>query len=94
MRTKDHCFEAEVIYLTRFHCLKSCFCFLFQQTELEQVLDHLLNCTDRLFGAGDSGGSGNISPESKHASNKSSTRREKRHRGPQIDASSPSDGGK
>ncbi|CAL8164705.1 unnamed protein product [Prunus armeniaca] len=63
------------------------------ETELEQALDHLLNCTDRLFGAGESGGSGNISPESKHASNRSSTRREKRHRGPQIDASSSSDGG-
>lgn len=60
---------------------------------MEQALDHVLNCSEKLFGAGDSGQSSRVSSESKHARNKSASRRGKRHKEPQTDASSPSDSG-
>ncbi|PRQ50927.1 putative condensin-2 complex subunit G2 [Rosa chinensis] len=64
-----------------------------EQTELEQALDHVLNCTEKLCGIGDSGQSSRVYSESKHASDKSASRREKRHREPQTHASIASDSG-
>nr|XP_011466696.1 PREDICTED: uncharacterized protein LOC101294960 isoform X2 [Fragaria vesca subsp. vesca] len=63
------------------------------QIELEQALDHVLNCTEKLCGVGDSGQSSRVHSESKHTSDKSVSRREKRHREPQTHASIPSDSG-
>ncbi|KAL6137633.1 hypothetical protein ACLB2K_062923 [Fragaria x ananassa] len=63
------------------------------QIELEQALDHVLNCTAKLCGVGDYGQSSRVHSESKHTSDESVSRREKRHREPQTHASIPSDSG-
>ncbi|XP_050384495.1 uncharacterized protein LOC126801086 isoform X2 [Argentina anserina] len=60
------------------------------ETELEQALDHVLNCTEKLCRAGDSGQSSEVHSES-NARNKSAGHREKRHREAQTHASIPSD---
>lgn len=61
---------------------------------LDQVLDHLLDCTDKLFEAGDSDKNGKSLPKSKQDNSKSATRLGQKLREPQIDASSSNTDGK
>lgn len=60
----------------------------------EQVIDHLLNCTDKLFEAGDSGKNGKSPTKSKHDNCKRATRSVHKQREPQTDVSSSSSDGK
>ncbi|XP_031261940.1 uncharacterized protein LOC116120144 [Pistacia vera] len=56
------------------------------ETMLDQAMDHLLNCTDKLFGAGDSGNSGKLSSNSNHDQNKvAQSRTGKVREEPQMD---------
>lgn len=57
-------------------------------------MDHLLNCTEQLFGGGDSGKSAEVSAESDRVTGKVAQTCGKRLREPQREASSSSDGGK
>lgn len=61
---------------------------------LDQVLDHLLDCTDKLFEAGDSEKNGKSLQKSKQDNSKSATRLGQKRREPQIDASSSNTNGK
>ncbi|KAH7566693.1 hypothetical protein JRO89_XS08G0217300 [Xanthoceras sorbifolium] len=60
---------------------------------LDLAMDHLLNCTEQLFGAGDSGKSGTLSADPEHDQSKMAQSCGKRIRESQRDASSSSDGG-
>ncbi|XVE82930.1 hypothetical protein DITRI_Ditri16bG0044800 [Diplodiscus trichospermus] len=59
---------------------------------LDQVMDHLLNCTDMLFEAGDLGKNGK-SPTGSKQDNKRATRHGHKQREPEIDVSSRSSDG-
>ncbi|KAB2004735.1 hypothetical protein ES319_D11G220300v1 [Gossypium barbadense] len=61
---------------------------LISKAMLDQVLDHLLDCTDKLFEAGDSEKNGKSLQKSKQDNSKSATRLGQKRREPQIDASS------
>ncbi|XWS45153.1 hypothetical protein CRYUN_Cryun15aG0112000 [Craigia yunnanensis] len=58
------------------------------ETMLDQVMDHLLNCTDKLFEAGDSGKNGKSPTESKRDNSKRATHSGHKQREPQTDVSS------
>ncbi|KAK9284726.1 hypothetical protein L1049_023903 [Liquidambar formosana] len=58
---------------------------------LEQTLDHLLNCTHKLFRASDSGKPGKLISQPKQNKKIAHHRGRQKHREPQADASSPSD---
>ncbi|KAK3224545.1 hypothetical protein Dsin_011570 [Dipteronia sinensis] len=63
------------------------------ETVLDLAMDHLLNCTEQLFGASDSGKSGTLPADSEHGQSKMAQNYGKRPREPQRDASSFSGGG-
>ncbi|XP_022741486.1 uncharacterized protein LOC111293046 [Durio zibethinus] len=63
------------------------------ETMLDQVMDHLLNCTDKLFEAGDSGKNGKSPTEPKQDNSKRVTRPGQKRREPQTDVSSSSSDG-
>ncbi|XVF59279.1 hypothetical protein PTKIN_Ptkin07bG0262700 [Pterospermum kingtungense] len=63
------------------------------ETMLDQVMDHLLNCTDKLFEVGDSGKNGKSPTESKQDNSKRATRSGHKQREPQTDVSSSSSDG-
>ncbi|KAK9022067.1 hypothetical protein V6N11_002362 [Hibiscus sabdariffa] len=60
---------------------------LISKAMLDQVTDHLLDCTDKLFEEGDSGKNGKSVPKS-NQNNKRATRLEQKQREPQTDSSS------
>lgn len=60
---------------------------------LDKVMDHLLNCTDKLFEAGDSGKNGKSPPESKRDNSKRAARPGQKQREPQTDVSSSTSDG-
>ncbi|XP_059644076.1 uncharacterized protein LOC132285860 [Cornus florida] len=60
---------------------------------LDQTMDHLLKCTNKLFVAGDSGNCSEVPSVSKQDTNKTSRRCGQKHKESQEDASNPSDGG-
>ncbi|OMO56480.1 hypothetical protein CCACVL1_26516, partial [Corchorus capsularis] len=62
-------------------------------TVLEQVMDHLLDCTDKLFEAGDSEKNGKSPKESKQEKSKRATRSGQKQREPRVDVSSSSSNG-
>ncbi|KAL1073484.1 hypothetical protein V6Z11_D11G224400 [Gossypium hirsutum] len=66
---------------------------LISKAMLDQVLDHLLDCTDKLFEAGDSEKNGKSLQKSKQDNSKSATRLGQKRREPQIDASSSNNDG-
>ncbi|KAK2657623.1 hypothetical protein Ddye_010675 [Dipteronia dyeriana] len=63
------------------------------ETVLDLAMDHLLNCTEQLFGASDSRKSGMLPANSEHGPSKMAQNYRKRPREPQRDASRSSDGG-
>ncbi|OMP01820.1 Armadillo-like helical [Corchorus olitorius] len=63
------------------------------ETMLEQVMDHLLNCTDKLFEVGDSEKNGKSPKESKQEKSKRATRSGQKQREPRVDVSSSSSNG-
>ncbi|KAI9165606.1 hypothetical protein LWI28_017258 [Acer negundo] len=63
------------------------------ETVLDMAMDHLLNCTEQFFGAGDSGKSSSLPADSEHDQSKMAQNCGKRPRERQRDASSSSDGG-
>ncbi|KAK6237763.1 hypothetical protein QUC31_003232 [Theobroma cacao] len=63
------------------------------ETMLDKVMDHLLNCTDKLFEAGDSGKNGKSPPESKRDNSKRAARPGQKQREPQTDVSSSTSDG-
>ncbi|KAL5821859.1 hypothetical protein ACOSQ3_023741 [Xanthoceras sorbifolium] len=63
------------------------------ESVLDLAMDHLLNCAEQLFQAGDSGKSGTLSADPEHDQSKMAQSCGKRIRESQRDASSSSDGG-
>ncbi|KAL7231670.1 hypothetical protein ACSBR2_009829 [Camellia fascicularis] len=64
-----------------------------EPTLLEQTMDHLFNCTNKLFGAGDGGKSGKLPSGAKQDKNKTAYHCGRKKRESEINTSSPSDGG-
>lgn len=60
---------------------------------MELVIDHLLDCSDKLLGAGGSGNSGEVPSEAKHDKSKMAKNHGHQVREPHV-ASSAGDGGK
>lgn len=68
--------------------------FFLLQTVVDQAIDHLLNCTDKLFGADDFVNSSKLSSETKHKKGKIAQSRGPKLRERQLEASISSDSGK
>ncbi|KAF8406207.1 hypothetical protein HHK36_008292 [Tetracentron sinense] len=64
-----------------------------ERTVLDHSINHLLNCTEKLFGVIESGKVSNLSSESKQDDKKMAQRRRHKQRESQTGASSPNDGG-